>query len=457
VAVRLEDEAGAAGLAFESDGGDIHYGFYPSNGQLRLTRFDGPDVFAWHVLEQKASSHYRPGEWNTLRVRVEAERIRCFVNDQLVIESGAPELRKGQAGLAKFRDTVAEFKQFRLGKTAPSTAVPAAASARLSRVIEGLPREVSARPGDIAKLAAEGPVAVAVLQEHARQLDKQAAQLRQLAAAVHQHNLLQELTRVAGGPDGEVDLVRAALLVARLDNEDVDVDAYCREVERMAARVRERFKPNATEMQKLAALNEYLFRERGFHGSRSDYYNRSNSYLSEVIDDREGLPITLSVLYMGLARRLGVKVEGVGLPGHFVVRHVPARGNSQLIDVYEGARLLTREDAASKAEAITGQRPSDEQMRAVSRRAIVERILRNLVSAARHERDAPGMLRYLNAIVALNPEAAEERGLRAGLLYQQGDRDAALRDVDWLLEHRPDRLDLDRVRDLRRLITGPDR
>ncbi len=84
------------------------------------------------------------------------------------------------------------------------------------------------------------------------------------------------------------------------------------------------------------------FTERGFHGSRGDYYNRSNSYLSEVIDDREGLPITLSVLYIELARRLGVRLEGVGLPGHFVVRHVPAKGEAQLIDVYEGGQPLTQ-------------------------------------------------------------------------------------------------------------------
>src|SRR5688572_26797041 len=112
VTVKLDDEAGAAGLIFAADGGDQHYGFYPSAGQLRLTRFDGPDVFTWKILEQKASSHYRPGDWNNLRVRVEKDSIRCFVNDELAIESKDTALRNGGVGLAKFRQTQAQFRNF---------------------------------------------------------------------------------------------------------------------------------------------------------------------------------------------------------------------------------------------------------------------------------------------------------------------------------------------------------
>src|SRR5581483_2923184 len=106
VTVRLHDESGAAGLVFYADGEDKHYGFYPSGGKLRLSRFDGPDVFTWNVLEQKESPHYRPGEWNTLRVRLEKGRIRCFVNDHLVLSSTDDVYTTGRVGLAKFRDTV---------------------------------------------------------------------------------------------------------------------------------------------------------------------------------------------------------------------------------------------------------------------------------------------------------------------------------------------------------------
>ena len=95
VTVRLDDEAGAAGLVFASDGNQKHYGFYPTAGQLRLTRFDGPDVYSWTVLKQVPSPHYHLGDWNTLKVRCEKEKILCYVNDQLVIESTDRELAGG--------------------------------------------------------------------------------------------------------------------------------------------------------------------------------------------------------------------------------------------------------------------------------------------------------------------------------------------------------------------------
>ena len=104
----------------------------------------------------------------------------------------------------------------------------------------------------------------------------------------------------------------------------------------MAEEIKRKLPGEADEKQKLAALDDYLFKTQGFHGSRTDYYHRANSYVSRVIDDREGLPITLSLLYIELASRLGVKIEGVGLPAHFVVRHVPKEGEPQIIDVFDG-------------------------------------------------------------------------------------------------------------------------
>jgi regulator of sirC expression with transglutaminase-like and TPR domain len=84
-------------------------------------------------------------------------------------------------------------------------------------------------------------------------------------------------------------------------------------------------------------------------------------------------------------------------------------------------------------------------------------MLHNLLRVAEGEKDKDAMLRYLNAIVTVNPEAAVERGLRAGLRYQTGDRAGALQDVDWLLEHEPEGLDVKRVREFRRLLTQPEK
>jgi regulator of sirC expression with transglutaminase-like and TPR domain len=455
VTVRLDEETGAAGLVFHADGGDKHYGFYPSNGRLRLTRFDGPDVFSWHVLKEEASPHYRPGDWNTLKVRLEKDRIRCFVNDHLVMESTDAERTEGKIGLAKFRDTSAAFKNFRVGKELPSTAPSADLLARITKTVAGLQPSESPRPGMIDQLRTEGPASLAALRERARLLEQQAVQLRQLAQTVHQQTVLAELARVVGGKEEDIDLVHAALLLARLDNEDVDVAAYQSEMDRMARKLRTQMPKEADDEAKLAALGKYLFTERGFHGSRGDYYNRSNSYLNEVLDDREGIPITLSVVYLELARRLGVNVAGVSMPGHFLVQYRPARGEPRLIDVYEGGKTLSRAEAAKKAEAITGRPLKDEDLAPVGKKAILVRMLHNLLRVARDEGDLPGMLRYLDAALTVNPETGEERGLRAGLRYQAGDKEGALKDVDWLLEHQPEGIDLDRLRQLRRLLTRP--
>jgi serine protease Do len=451
VTVKLEDEAGAAGLIFHCDGGDRHYGFYPSGGQLRLARFNGPDVYSWTVLGQKASPAYRKGEWNTLKVRLEKGRIKCFVNDRPVFDLAEDTFTSGKVGLVRFRDFAAEFKHFRVGKSLPAGTPTAALLAQVTKLTEGLPADGPVRAEQGKKLPT-GAATLAALREKARRLEQQATRLRQLAQALHQKAVLDELVKVLDKQSGDVDLVHAGLLIARLDNDEVDVDAYRGEVDRLARKVLSRVKKDAGESDKLAALERYLFRERGFHGSRGDYYNRSNSYLSEVLDDREGLPITLSVLYIELARRLGVRVEGVGLPGHFVVRHVPKAGKPQLIDVYEGGARMSLAQAREKVRGITGRALEKADLEAVPARLILVRMLHNLINVAREERDTTGMIRYLDAIVAIQPQAAQERALRVGLRYQTGDLAGALADVDWLLEKRPDGVDLEQLKMVRRLL-----
>jgi serine protease Do len=457
VTVRLEDESGAAGLAFHADGGDRHYGFYPTSGKLRLTRFDGPDVFSWKVLHDQPSVHYRPGEWNTLRVQLDKNRIRCYVNDHLVIESTDDGLTSGQVGLAKFRDTRAEFRDFQVGRELTTRKPSGELDKRIRSSLAKLDPQQPAPRDLVQTLAPDAPASVAMLREQARLLERQSTKLRELAQAVHQEGVYAELTKVTAGKEDEIDLLHAALLVAKLDHDDVSIDAYRREVERMAREVNALCAKDADEKTKLTALNQYLFTERGFHGSRSEYYSRENSYLPSVIDDREGLPITLSVLYMELARRIGLKVVGVGLPGHFVVRHEPAQGESQLIDVFNSGVPLSRAEAEQKVKAITGDAFKEEHLATASKRQIIVRMLHNLLGLSRADRDVKGALRYLDAIVAVTPDAAEERWMRAVVRAQLGERPQALEDVDWLLERRPDGIEIDRVIELRRLLMRPER
>jgi regulator of sirC expression with transglutaminase-like and TPR domain len=457
VTVRLDDESGAAGLVFHADGGDKHYGFYPTGGQFRLVRFEGPDVFSWKILEQVKSPDYRPGDWNTIKVRIEKDKVVCSVNDHQLVESADTGLTGGKVGLAKFRDTRAEFKNFRVARRIPADAVPGEVAGRVGKEVEHIAPAGDLKPEQVDALVPDAPASVAVLRDRARLLEQQAEQLRRLALAVHHKRVEAELAKAVRGKDEDVDLVHAALLVAKLDNDEVDVDAYRKEVERMGRDLAASLPKGADDKAKLEALNKYLFQVRGFHGSRGDYYHRSNSYLNEVIDDREGLPITLSVLYIELARRVGLNVVGVALPGHFVVKHVPAKGEPQLIDVFEGGVPLSRADAEKKVEAITGAALAEEQLAAAGKRAIVVRMLQNLLGLADKEHDGEGTLRYLDAIVAVDPDRVEERWARALLRFRAGQRQGALADVDWLLEHGPKEMDRDRVLELRKLLDRDER
>jgi len=453
VSVQLKDESGAAGLAFCSDGQDRHYGFYPTNGHMRLTRFDGPDVNSWTILHDQPNPHYQAGGWNTLRVRLEAGKIQCYLNDQPIAEVADGALAAGKVGLVKFRQTQAQFKNFRIGREIPRATVPADEVARITKLVTDIPATGPLDTKLVETLAADPAGTATVLGERAKQLDRQAAQLRQIAQAAHEHRVIADLVRTLTGPEDKIDLFRAGLLVARLDNEEVDVDAYREELERMGRELAAKLPAEAGEAARLDALRKYLFEENGFHGSRVDYYYRANSYLNEVLDDREGLPITLSIVYMELARRIGLKIEGIGLPGHFVVRYVPAEGEAQLLDVFNGATPVSRQDANGRVKEATDRDPTDQDFAPMAKRAMITRMLHNLLGLSGS--DTPAMHRYLNAILAVDPDSAQHHWLRAIVRFRLELRGQSEEDVDWLLERRPVGIDCSRVLDLQRAIERP--
>eukprot|EP00913_Durusdinium_trenchii_P028328 g26556.t1 len=438
VSIKLDDESGAAGLAFHADGNNRHYGFYPTNGKLRLSRFEGPDVYSWKVLTEIRCPQYRPNEWNTLKVRLEKGRIKCFCNGECVIESTDSAFDSGRVGLAKFRDTVAEFKRFTVAKSIPSQRPSPTRIAEIEKLVRDIGVKRPPKSKLVGSLLEQPRQTGTVLQERARNLEQQAKRLRQLAKAVHETATRKQLAKLFQAKDSDkVDLLHAALLIARIDNDEVDVAAYLRQVDRMAADVKKRFKNARTEQARLQLLDKYLFEELGYHGSRTNYYSRSNSYLNEVIDDREGLPIAVSLLYMELARRVGLKVVGVGLPGHFVVRFEPKKGKSELIDPFERGKRWTREEAIKQVETRLNRKFDEQDLVAQSPTEILIRMQRNLMGVARDANDPEAMLRYVETILVLQPDSGIDRWFRAVLNYQTSRYEEALADVDWVIQKRP--------------------
>jgi regulator of sirC expression with transglutaminase-like and TPR domain len=233
-------------------------------------------------------------------------------------------------------------------------------------------------------------------------------------------------------PDLELDA--AALVLAGIEYPTLDGAPYLRLLDSYATELAERLREGAPFVD---AANEFLFEELGFTGNSADYHNPANSCLNDVILSRTGIPITLSVVYLEVARRLNQPVYGIGLPGHFVVEYDDG-SYSTYIDVFHGGRLLD----ADGCYKLAGAPPDPTLLARVTKRQIIARMINNLrgvyLTRGAHQKS----LRILNLLLELNPKAAEHYKLR-GLTHLQ-------------LEHTRDaRADLERY--LQLAPAAPDR
>ena len=439
VNVKLDDESGAAGLVFCSDGEDVHYGFYPSAGKLRLTRFEGADVYSWTILADVPTEAYHSGDWNQLRVRVESEEIICWVNGQQVLVQRDDALRGGQVGLCKFRNTVAQFRGFRVGTDLSEKPVPETVAASIGKTLKDFQAEPKERQKALNQLLEKPGESRRVLVNQRRELEKQVAALKELEHDLHRASVTRDLVAELAKPEDQIDLMRATLLLARHDNPEVDIKQYLQGFERMVDELKKAPEITQGTVPAVKRINRYLFEENGFHGSRHDYSSKSNSYMNELLDDREGLPITLSVLYIELAARLGVKqVYGLGLPGKFMVgyREGP-EGELQLLDVFERGKKVSLEQAALELSDI-GSFP-EEMLEPASKRSIILRMLNNLLGTTLDDVAAvKETLPYLDLVIALDPDSAVQRITRARMKERLGFRSEAAADVRWLTDHFPE-------------------
>lgn len=448
VDVKLEDEAGAAGLVFHGASPDRHYGFYPTNGALRLTRFLGPTLFEWTVLQTVPSQQYHPGEWNNIKVRIEVARIICSVNGEVVIDLEDKALGPGKAGLCKFRSPTAEFRRFRMGREIPSQTLEKTERNRVLELASGIDPRGPPQADIVDGLAEYGSPVIMELKARAKELEKEAFRIEHLAGLVHQRIIEKKMAELIQDKQDKFDLVHAALLVSKIDNPDLETEPYLDLLKRFSEELKDRLDGVTDPGKKLQGLISFFTVELGFRGSRMEYYNRANSYLNEVIDDREGLPISLSVLFIELAARSGLKVEGIGVPRHFIVRHKPAEGDPSLIDVFDNCKVISIEDASR----LSGVTLDTSSLVVSSRRDILERMVRNLVNVSTMERDVQSMLRYLDILLLLRKDAAHERWQRAVLRTRTGQPAAAAKDLDWLIEHHPEGVDIKSVESLRKSL-----
>ena len=250
-------------------------------------------------------------------------------------------------------------------------------------------------------------------------------------------------------PDDEIDLAEGALLIAKKAYPDLDIGDYLSRIDRLAHAVSERLPAAASETDRILALNRYLFEELGFGPNVEDYYDQRNSFLNDVLERRVGIPISLSVLYIEVGRRVGLPLQGVSFPGHFLVKCKLEQG-VVILDPYGSGTSLSLQDLQQRLRATRGGEVSRAivaaMLVAADKKQILARMLRNLKAIYVEQGDHNRALSVMDWIVSVVPGDATEVRDR-GLLYLQleGFR-AALRDLERYLALAPSADDAQQIR-----------
>ncbi|HEX7086134.1 MAG TPA: transglutaminase-like domain-containing protein [Vicinamibacterales bacterium] len=263
---------------------------------------------------------------------------------------------------------------------------------------------------------------------------------------------VDEFVRAAASP--EDNLLRCALLIARVAYPGLDPAPWVAEVERMGATARAHVElglggrpPRRT---RLRVVTEFMYGQLGFAGNREHYDDPRNSLLNDVIARRTGIPITLAVVFMEVAARAGLTVEGVNFPGHFLVRCLAAddEGDREplLLDPFHGGAILSDRECTRLLRTHVGLEAMLEpsMLRPATKRDILLRMLLNLKRAYVRLRSFPQAHAVAELLVAFDPSALTELRDRGLLAYQQGSWASALRDLEEWLRMAPAATDDDR-------------
>ncbi|HEY3927872.1 MAG TPA: transglutaminase-like domain-containing protein [Candidatus Koribacter sp.] len=248
--------------------------------------------------------------------------------------------------------------------------------------------------------------------------------------------------------DDRIDLLGASLTIARTDYPQLDIENYVTRVEALASKVRKQLANNFSVMDIITALNRVLFHEIGFRGNREEYYDPRNSFLNDVLERRLGIPITLSVLYMEVAQRVGLPLVGVGMPGHFLLKVYDIEGRQILIDPFNSGSMLNAAECEQRMREIySGElRFKPEYLLPVSRRQILTRMLNNLRHIYMSVRQFRKTLAIVDLVLAIYPRSPEDVKQRAMLRFSVGQLAGAVSDLDQYLKMNPEASDADEIR-----------
>jgi regulator of sirC expression with transglutaminase-like and TPR domain len=272
-------------------------------------------------------------------------------------------------------------------------------------------------------------------------------------------DLMAALTDAASTPDA--DLAHPSLLIARLERPGLDPEPYIAQLDEMGAAARQAIERSGSPTSGhsaercIAALNAYLFDTLGFQGNGDKYGDPRFSCLNEVLERRTGIPLTLSIVYLEVARRAGLRLDGVNFPGHFLVRCPEMASRHHLvIDPFHRGALLSEQQCRVLLRQHVGDevRFSRSLLEPATRLQILLRMLSNLKRIYVNMRSFPQARNVTDLLLALNPSALHELRDRGLLSYHLNDLSAALRDLQAYLKlsglsetDKEERADLEKV------------
>ena len=272
------------------------------------------------------------------------------------------------------------------------------------------------------------------------------------------HRFFSELV---SQPEEELDLAWATLAIAFPSYPGLDAERCIEKIATLAARVERRAGGERNPLRLVAAMNLVLFTEEGFRGNSDDYYDPRNSFLNEVLERKTGIPITLSVLYMEVARRAGLNLQGVGFPGHFLVKCPAEEAADELvIDPFHRGEVTPAGEFASRVREHSGERLAFHPglLDAVSKRQILQRMLNNLKAIYLKQADYRSCLAVVERLLILDPDSPSEIRDRGIVYFHLECFSQALADLERYLHAAPGAGDAKTVREqvagLRRFIEG---
>jgi regulator of sirC expression with transglutaminase-like and TPR domain len=230
-----------------------------------------------------------------------------------------------------------------------------------------------------------------------------------------------EFRQAVDRPEESIDLGRAALTIALPEYPELDCLDYLRRIDSIALEVSERCGSDTDAFRSIAALNLVLFSQHGFHGNRDAYYEPDNSFLHRVIERKTGIPITLSVLYIEVAQRVGLSFSGVGFPGHFLVK-TSIDDNEIVIDPFNGGEIKSPTDLDRMLRDMYGGKVGlrGEFLAPVGKKQILQRMLANLKGLYAKANEWLKTLAVLDRMLILDPGSADDTRDR-GVIYTRLD------------------------------------